>query len=207
MIPIVRVVLMAVLSSLVFATAHAAEKHLFYFNGCCVDGPDDNKASAYQEIAGNLRDSGYNVHFDIRYDDSAERLLQEVDNVTRQVNALLANGTAAKDITVSGYSLGSVITLYASIAIANPKVNYVLLAGCPGPNARHFDIDYSKVQGHVLSVIDTNDDRFGSCAGKLPDGLDYKEVTLDSGKGHKLFRIAKDPLIRQWKEPLLDWVK
>lgn len=185
----------------------AAEKHLFYINGCCVHGPSDDKADAYEKIANNLRESGLNVVFEMRYDDSNERIQQDVEKVTGQVKALLANGTAPEDITVSGYSLGSAMTLFAAIAIANPKVNYVLLAGCPGPNARHFDIDYARVEGRVLAITETNDDRFGSCAGKFSPAVTFKEVTLDSGEGHKLFRIARDSQIRLWKEPLQAWVR
>jgi hypothetical protein len=117
----------------------------------------------------------------------------------------LAKGTAPEDITVSGYSLGSAITLFVSIAVANPKVNYVLLAGCPGIGARALDIDYAKVQGRVLAIVDAKDDRYGSCKARLPESVLQKEVTIDSGHGHAVFRLADEKNMTLWKAPLENW--
>jgi hypothetical protein len=123
------------------------------------------------------------------------------------VNALLAKGTPPKNITVAGYSLGSMTSLVAAGLIANPNVNIVLLAGCPASAAIRVDIDYSKVKGHILSVTDKGDDKFGSCAGKLPEGNAFKEAALDSGKGHTLFRLPADNFTSQWMSPMMDWTK
>jgi hypothetical protein len=62
--------------------------------------------------------------------------------------------TAPEDITVSGNSLGSITTLFTAIKIAEPKVNYVLLAGSQLPsNPRKFRIDFTQVKGRVLSDL------------------------------------------------------
>lgn len=196
---------LAIGMTLLFAlswSAHAAEKHLFYMNGCCI-----NKVGTggYDAIAKELRNAGFNLVFDVRNDDGSATVEAEIARVAGQVKDLLAKGTAPENITVSGYSLGSASTLFVSIAVANPKVNYVLLAGCPGPTARAFDIDYAKVQGRVLAIVDAKDDRFGSCKERLPESVLQKEVTIDSGKGHAVFRLGDEKHMKLWKEPLESW--
>lgn len=190
--------------------AHAAEKHLFYVHGCCIKGKDDPKIKAYEMIAQELRNAGFNLTFDLRYADmsDSDALVQAyAAKVADQVNALLAKGVVPEDITVSGYSLGSMTTLVASGLIANPKVNFVLLAGCPVNTAIPVTIDYSKVKGRVLSITDTKDDKFGSCNGRLPESVTYKEVVLNSGEGHAVFRLTDEKNLKLWKEPLAAWAK
>ena len=189
---------------ILFGSAHAADKHLFYMNGCCI-----NKVGggAYEAIVKELRNAGFIVVFDLRNDDSNATIQAEVAKVAGQVKILLDKGTAPEDITVSGYSLGSIETLLVSIAIANPKVNYVLLAGCPGSGVRSFDIDYAKVQGRVLSIIDTKDDKFGSCKERLPENVLQKEIAFDSGYGHAVFRYTGEKNMKLWREPLESWAK
>lgn len=199
-----------IIASVVFVAisvtiAHASEKHLFYSNGCCVNRL--NVDSNDEAIAKELRNSGFNLVFQSRTDDSDASIQTEVAKIADQVKSLIAKGTAPEDITVSGYSLGSVITLFASIAIANPRINYVLLAGCPGSGARPFEIDYNKVQGRILSIIDTRDDRFGSCKKLLPESVLQKEVEFKSGYGHAVFRKTDSGNMKLWKEPLESWSK
>lgn len=185
------------------SVAHAADKHLFYIHGCCINNVG---GGAYETIVKELQNSGFNVVFDLRYDDSDAEVQAYATKVADQVKNLLAKGTAPEDITVSGYSLGSVTTMFAAISIANPKVNYVLLAGCPA-GARKFDIDYTKVQGRILSIVDTKDDKFGSCKERLPESTLQKEVAFDSGQGHAVFRLADEKSLKLWKEPLVTWAK
>jgi hypothetical protein len=183
--------------------AHAADKHLFYIHGCCVKGPGDPKVGAYETIVKELKNAGFNVVFDLRYDDSTAQI--QAAKVADQVKSLLANGAAPEDITVAGYSLGSRITLMASGLIANPKVNIVLIAGCPIKET--IPIDYTKVKGRVLSIWNTADDKFTSCAGRLPEGMTYREIVLNSGEGHEIFRLTDEKYLKLWKEPLVAWSK
>ena len=197
-----RLITGAIILASTLTVAHAAEKTLFYIHGCCI-----NKVGggAYETIVKDLNSSGFNVTFDLRYDDSDAEVKAYAAKVAGQVKDLLTKGTAPEDITVSGYSLGSVTAMLASIEIANPKVNYVLLAGCPNNNKR--SIDYSKVQGCILSLVDVKDDRFGSCKSLLPESALKKEVEFDSGDGHKIFRYTTDKAYKLWKEPLEAWAK
>lgn len=204
------VISVAVLMTGVSHMSNAAEKHLIYMQGCCVKKMNGPVARDYQTIAQQLREAGFNVFFELRtadVTDSDEQAQAYAAKVARYVQELLAKGVAPEDITVSGFSLGSSTALVASGLIANPKVNYVLLAGCPmGANIR-VTIDYTKVRGRVLSIVDSDDDKFGSCAGRLPSGATFKEITLNSGEGHKVFRLSDESNIKLWKEPLEAWAK
>jgi len=187
----------------VSGVAHAGDKHLFYMHGCCLEkvGEDD-----YNEIVNKLKKDGFKVHFETRYDDSVSAMQSFAEKITGQVKALIASGTAPEDITVAGFSLGSVISMLSAVAIDNPKVNYVLLAGCPGPNApRKFDIDFANIHGRVLSITDRDDDRFGTCGNKISNASEFKEITIETGSGHKGFRYSDYEPMKAWKEPLEAW--
>jgi hypothetical protein len=198
-----------VLSVCSFSAAQAADKHLFYVHGCCVKSADGQVAKDYESIVQKIRDSGFNVEYQLRtadVGDSNDAVQAYAAQIADKVNALLANGTPPKNITVAGYSLGSMTTLVAAGLIANPNVNIVLLAGCPANATINIDIDYSKVKGNILSVTDKGDSKFGSCEGKLPEGNTFKEVALDSGKGHTLFRMPADNFTSLWMNPMMDWI-
>jgi len=206
--PLIAVIVSAILMIGYLGIGHAAEKHLFYLHGCCIKGKNDPKVKEYETIVQKLKDSGLNVFFELRtadINDGDDQAMAYAAKIADQVRDLLAKGTAPEDITVAGYSLGSRITLVASGLIANPKVNFVLLAGCPLKPT--IPIDYSKVKGRVLSIRDTKDDKFGSCDGRLPDGVTYKEIVLTSGEGHALFRLPDKKYLNLWKEPLVNWTE
>lgn len=191
-------------------TSNAAEKHLIYMHGCCVKQTNGSVAKDYQTIAQKLRDSGFNVFFELRTSDSTDSDSQAqayAAKVAEYVQGLLAKGTPPEDITVSGYSLGAMTALVASGLIANPKVNYVLLAGCAVNVNIPVTIDYSKAGGRILSIVDSKDDKFGSCVGRLPNAAKFKEITLDSGEGHKVFRLTDESNLKLWKKPLESWAK
>jgi len=207
--------LTALISSTVLMTgfshmSNAAEKHLVYMQGCCIKQMNGPAAKDYQMIAQKLKDSGFNVFFELRTSDatdSDEQVQAYAAKIAQYVQGLLAKGTSPEDITVSGYSLGSMTTLVASGLIANPKVNYVLLAGCPVSVNIRVTIDYTKVRGRVLSIVDSKDDKFGSCVGRLPSDATFKEITLNSGEGHKVFRLTDESNLKLWKAPLEAWAK
>ena len=202
---VLSLVLMSVLPA-----AGAAEKHLIYMQGCCVQKANGAAAKDYQAIVQTLRDAGFNVFFELRTADETDNEGQAqayAEKIAQHVQGLLAKGVAPEDITVSGFSLGSLTALVASGLIAQPKVNYVLLAGCPVNASIRVAIDYTKVTGRILSIYDSLDEKFGSCEGRLPKNVTFKEIKLESGKGHKLFRQSDEASIASWKVPLEQWVK
>lgn len=205
--PLIAVLVSAALMAGSFGFVHAADKHLFYVHGCCIKNKSDPKAKAYETIVQNLKNSGFDVHFELRtadIHDSDTQAVAYAATIADQVRDLLAKGITPEDITVAGYSLGSRITLVASGLIANPKLNFVLLAGCP-INSPATPIDYFKVKGRILSVRDAKDEKFGSCDGRLPEDVTYKELVLNSGEGHSVFRLGDSKYLKLWIEPLVAW--
>lgn len=180
--------------------AHAGKKHLFYFNGVKLDIVGDD---GYNTIIQSLKDDGFDVIYEPRYEDGMAVIDREVKKTVKHVNDLIAAGTLPEDIIISGYSFGSVISMYTALALNNPKINYVFIAGCPVHVKRHFDIDYANIHGRVLSIADKDDDKFGSCGNKISGASSYKEVMIQSGKGHKGFRLPK--LMDNWKKPMEAW--
>jgi len=201
-----RLLLTAVASALflfsINGAALAGDKHLFYLNGCCL-----NKVgvSGYESMMKKLGKEGFKVNFEARYDDNYGAIEFSSLEVADEVKKLIAGGTPPGDITVAGFSLGSVITMYAALAIDNPRVNYILLAGCPVHSPRHYDIDYAKIHGRVLSIIDQDDNRYGSCGNKLSGATPFKEVTIRSGSGHKGFRLPGS--MQNWVKPMKAWIE
>lgn len=189
--------------------AQASDRHVFYVHGCCVKGGSDPKVRDYETIVQKLKDAGYSVGFELRTADVGDNdaaVQAYAAQIADKVNALLAQGVAPGKITVAGYSLGSMTTMVAAGLIANPNVNVVLLAGCPVRAGTPVTIDYAKVKGRVLSITDKGDDKFGSCDGKFSQDNAFKEVVIDSGKGHAVFRLAKDEFTAQWMSPMQAWI-
>lgn len=190
--------------------AQASDKHLFYVHGCCVQSESDPKAKDYETIVQKLRDSGFNVEYQLRTADIGDNdaaVQSYAVQIADKVNALLVKGVDPRKITVTGYSLGAMTSLVAAGLVANPKINIVLLAGCPTNASIPVTIDYARVKGRVLAIVDTNDDKFGSCEGRFArDGVALKEVSISSGKGHAGFRIPKDKFMEQWMGPMKDWI-
>lgn len=52
--------------------SNAAEKHLIYMQGCCVKKMNGDVAKDYQTISQKLRDSGFNVFFELRTSDATD---------------------------------------------------------------------------------------------------------------------------------------
>jgi len=208
---VLRVLLVgAVLLTGSLGVAHATEKHLFYMHGCCVKDKDAPTVKVYETIVQELKNSGLNVTFELRYSgvsDSDEAAHKHSVKIADQVQSLLAKGTKPEDITVSGFSLGSMTSLLVAGLVANPKVNYVLLAGCPVKPSIPVTIDFTKIKGRILSIVDSKDEKFGSCKGRIPDDMLQKEVILETGLGHKLFLQTDAEHFKLWKEPLTNWAK
>jgi len=203
-----------ILAGLLLATffpvnLQAADQHLFYLHGCCIQDKDDPKVQAYQAIVNNLKQAGFQVSFNLRVvsvGDNDPAVQEHARQIAQDVRALLAKGVKPQHITVAGYSLGSMTAMVAAGHIANPDINVVLLAGCPVNSAIKVNIDYGKIRGRVLSIYDTKDVKFGSCQGRLPADVMFKEVVLNSGEGHAVFKMADDQHVNLWKEPLMSWV-
>ena len=181
----------------------ASEKYVFYLHGSAEESDGDNEK--YQAAVDAISSGIDNVISEVRGDTDPNNYAEKIK---KQVNTLLSKGVPAKNISVTGFSKGSIITLAAAGAINNPNINYVLLAGCSEDLNEKYNVDASKAAGRILSIYDSGDEKFESCDGTIKPSakVKFEETDLDSGKGHKIFRIPKDKFIEQWSDPLIEWV-
>ena len=181
----------------------ASEKYVFYLHGSAEESDGDNEKyqSAVDAISSNVDNVISEVSGDTDQNSYAEK-------IKKQVNTLISKSVPAKNITVSGFSKGSIIALATAGTINNPSINYVLLAGCSEELNEKYSVDASKAAGRILSIYDSGDEKFESCDGTIKPSkkVKFEETDLDSGKGHKIFRIPKDKFIEQWRDPLIEWV-
>jgi hypothetical protein len=176
-------------------------KYIFYLHGFVEEeeGPTEKYEAAVEAVA----ESSATVIAEVRGDTDPNAYAEKLKG---QVNGLISKGVPASNITISGFSKGSVIALAAAGAIQNPDVNYVLLAGCSDFLNQKYGVDANKAVGRILAIYDVGDEKFGTCSGVISsDKVNLEEAELDSGKGHKLFRIPKDKFIEQWRDPLVDF--
>lgn len=180
----------------------STKKFIFYLHGSAEE--EKGTTAKFEAVVGAIAQGSATVISEVRGEtypnDYAKKIRAQVDD-------LIAKGVSPKNITISGFSKGSIIALASAVVIQEPEVNYVLLAGCSGFLNYKYDVDLKQAAGRILSIYDSEDEEFGSCAGiiKPNDKLILEEIELNSGKGHKLFRIPKDKFIEQWRDPLLEW--
>ena len=181
----------------------ASEKHVFYLHGSAEESDGDNEK--YQAAVDAISSNVDNVISEVRGNTDPNSYAEKIK---KQVNTLISKGVPAKNITISGFSKGSIIALAAAAAINNPNINYVLLAGCSKDLNEKYSVDASKAAGRILSIYDSGDEKFESCDGTVKPSakVQFEEIDLDSGKGHKIFRIPKEKFIEQWRDPLIEWV-
>lgn len=183
-------------------TPDTSGRYIFYVHGSVEEAKGSTEK--YEQAVMAIAQSSAIVISEVRGDTDPNIYAEKLRN---KVNKLISKGVAAENITVSGYSKGSIITLSAAGLIQNPDVNYVLLAGCSDSLNEKYSVDPKKAAGRILSIYDASDDKYGSCSGMISQTgkLTFEEIELNSGKGHKLFRIPKDKFIKQWRNPLIEW--
>lgn len=122
--------------------------------------------------------------------------------VVGQVRTLLRVGVRPEHIAVVGFSKGGGIALLTASQLAEPKVNFVILAGCgpwtPPEIARN-------LQGRILSMFDASDEVARTCTKAFAQAkgpLVQEEVVLKLGTGHGAFYRPGD-----WLAHVAAWVK
>lgn len=177
-------------------------KYIFYLHGSVEE--NEGATDKYETTVEAIADSDAIVISEIRGETDP---IAYATKLKSDVSFLLSKGVPASNITISGFSKGSIIALASAGAIGNPGVNYVLLAGCSTSLNNKYNVDAASAKGRILSIYDSSDDKFGSCESIInsSNNLEFEEVELDTGKGHKLFRIPKEKFIEQWRDPLVDW--
>lgn len=144
-----------------------------------------------------------------------ETLLPDSKQIAGQVEALMAAGVPSENITVSGFSRGGTITLAVATLLKNPKINFVVLAGCCGRHPNSVISSYYNksilplmpdLQGRVLSIYDIGDDQCRTCEKEFgmaaPQTINAREIKVDSGFGHGLFWVVRE----QWFDAMVSWI-
>ena len=180
----------------------ASGKYIFYLHGSVEE--EEGSTGKYETAVESIAESSATVISEVRGDTDPNAYSVKLKE---QVENLLTKGIPPENITISGFSKGSIIALASAGIINNQKVNYVLLAGCSDDLNDKYSVDPSKAVGRILSIYDSGDDKFESCDGIInsSEKLKFEEIDLESGKGHKVFRIPKEKFIEQWRDPLTDW--
>ncbi len=181
---------------------NASEKYIFYLHGSVEE--EEGSTEKYETAVEAIAERSATVISEVRGDTDPNVYSVKLKE---QVDKLISKGVPAENITISGFSKGSIIALASAGTINNPKINYVLVAGCSEDLNDKYGVDPTKAVGRVLSIYDSGDEKFGSCDGiiKASDKLNFEETDLDSGKCHKVFRIPKEKFIEQRRDPLTDW--
>jgi hypothetical protein len=184
------------------SNADKDSKYIFYLHGSAEEseGPTDK----YEATVEAISDSDAIVISEVRGPANPDTYS---NLIIKQIEMLLNSGVPAEHITISGFSKGAIISLAVASKLKNKSINYVFLAGCSAALNDKYGVDASKASGRILSIYDSDDSKFGSCDGILneSDNLSFEEEELNSGKGHKVFRIPKDKFIELWRDPLVDW--
>ena len=183
---------------------NAEDKVLIYMHGSDMHGNTESSKQAknYKKVIKKLNGEGFEVIFEFRTERDSE---SEARRTADKVKELIASGHSPENIIVGGFSYGSMISLKTAGLVSNDEVNYALFCGCPDNPSIGVDIDYQAVKGNVLSIVDKDDQKFGSCEGLLPNVSSFKEVSIRSGKGHKVFKLGKEKFLRYWVPHLSDW--
>jgi len=89
--------------------------------------------------------------------------------------------------------------------LGNPNIGYIIMAGCDIKSLEQAYPDFTQIKGEILSIYALSDSIANSCQNvfsKAIIGICYKEITLNSDKGHQLFFLPEDI----WVDPVMAWV-
>lgn len=181
----------------------ASKRYLFYLHGRIVELQGRKAVSPefgpyeYDAILQALAEPGFEVISEIRPPTTG---LEYAKKVAAAVRRLLLARVPADHVTVAGFSKGGGLTLVTAAELAEPRVNFVVMAICGGDTANELA---GRLKGRMLSIYDASDTLAGSCARFLPQGASgtSREIVLHVGKGHGTFFTPR----KEWLDPLRDW--
>ncbi|MEM8528343.1 MAG: alpha/beta hydrolase [Bacteroidota bacterium] len=155
----------------------------------------------YLEILASFRAAGFEVISEQRQGDvNVQTYAQQL---VRQIDTLLENGTAPQNITVVGTSKGGYIAQYVSTFLAHPQVNYVFIGSYQDTDMVEFpDINFC---GNILNIYEISDPYSVSAQARADASAlqvsNYKDVALQTGLRHGFLFKALD----EWIQPCVDW--
>lgn len=182
----------------------SSAKYLFFLHNYYVEkhGPDGD--CKYYDILQAFADNGFTVVSEVRSGEIVPSTYAQ--KIVTQVNYLLDAGVIPENITVAGHSKGGVITLCVASQLENPKIGFIVMAGCEIKPLEPDYPDFTRLKGNFLSVYALSDIIAGSCNeafSKAIAGISNKEIKIKSDKGHKLFFQPENI----WTKPVMAWLK
>jgi len=184
------------------ATIDSSAKYLFFLHNYYVEknGPDGD--CKYYDLLNAFADSGFTVISEVRSGKIIPCAYGE--KIVGQIRTLLDSNVPPENITVAGHSKGGVIALCVSSKLGNPKVNFVVMAGCEIKPLLDAYPDYRTLKGRFLSIYAYSDAVASSCNSvfsPVSDGTSSTEIRLESDGGHTLFFKPE----RIWLNPVVLW--
>ncbi len=179
--------------------------YLFYLHGKIVEEQGIHASSEkfgkyeYEKILDRFEENGIKVISEPR--PKGTDVESYSTKIADQINDLISSGVSPENITVVGASRGSVIAMLTSTKLANPKLNFVLLANCNDWVLENVAID---LHGNILSIYDISDNIGSSCLSIKTSSSGvrkYNEVELNTGLGHGFIFQPLD----EWVLPTIEW--
>jgi len=178
-------------------------RYVFFLHNYYVEIHGPNDACKYHDILKAFADNGFTVISEVR---SGKIVPSEyAKKIVRQVKKLLDAGVPPERITIAGHSKGGVITLCAASQLGNPKIGFIVMAGCDIKSLAQAYPDFTQLKGEFLSIYASSDSIANNCQNvfsKAIIGICYKEMKLKSEKGHRLFFQPEEI----WVEPVMAWI-
>ncbi len=185
------------------SSVDSSAKYLFFLHNYYVETNGPDGACKYYEILHAFADNGFTVISEVRPGFVVPS--EYAKKVVTQVKKLLEAGVIPENITIAGHSKGGVITLSVASQLGNPKIGFIVMAGCEiKPLAAAYP-DPTRLKGDFLSIYASSDAIAGSCRkafSKANTGFSTKEIKLDSNKGHRIFFQPENV----WLEPVMTWL-
>jgi hypothetical protein len=182
-------------------------RYVFYLHGAGVEQNPTKAKEDWRGIVRSLGGKGFVVITEQRGLNTNVR--DYAKKVSDQAKDLMAKGVPPENITIMGYSKGGLIALSAAAWTQEPRINYVILAGC-GTEKRP-EIHQAQAaaapryKGRMLSIFDAADPEFGSCQPLFDAaGADVRgsERRIETGLGHQAFSMAS----ALWFDPTVEFI-
>ncbi len=180
---------------------NTTKPYVFYSHGFIVEGEDPKPMHPrwgvydFPAVTQALASDAY--HLIAYHREKNSDPFAHVKMLTAHAKTLLTKGVKPSDIYFVGFSRGGGITALVSNELANPEVNYVILAGCSGLIKSQ---EQAKLYGKVFSIREKTD-KVGSCGFLLNRGGEvsyFRELMINTGLEHGAFYRP----IKEWLVPV-----